>query len=142
MSYRHKGFSILTSGSSRRGGRRWIGTEGGECGAFGEGSLSLAELPDEAGGGSWHAAVGEAEAEVDQSTGIDLVGGTGGTDGETVNRSDASVSVVFDGGNGGDTLAGGSGLDILKGSAGNDVIAGGGGNDLLIGGADDDMLAG
>ena len=73
---------------------------------------------------------------------IDLVGEMGGADGETVNRSDASVSVVFDGLDGGDTLTGGSGLDILKGSAGNDVIAGGGGNDLLIGGADDDMLAG
>ena len=48
---------------------------------------------------------------------------------------DVSLSAMFFGGAGNDTLIGGIGNDVLTGGAGNDTLIGGFGNDVLIGGA-------
>ena len=52
----------------------------------------------------------------------------------------AQISVVFNGGDGNDTLLGSDGIDTLNGDAGNDVLDGGAGNDALNGGAGDDVF--
>lgn len=55
---------------------------------------------------------------------------------------DGSVSVVFDGWGGDDTLIGGAGVDVLRGQFGADTIDGRGGDDRLVGGQGADLLSG
>lgn len=66
----------------------------------------------------------------------------GGDGGDSLNARAVGVSVVFDGGNGNDTFLGGSGNDVADGGAGSDSLSGGGGNDTLNGGAGGDRLSG
>jgi Ca2+-binding RTX toxin-like protein len=66
--------------------------------------------------------------------------GTAGDD--TMSAQQASLAVLFDGGDGSDRLVGGAFADTLLGGRGNDVLAGMAGNDVLDGGDGDDRLTG
>ncbi len=66
--------------------------------------------------------------------------GTAGDD--TMSAQQATLAVLFDGGDGQDRLVGGAFADTLLGGRGNDVLAGMGGNDVLDGGDGDDRLTG
>ena len=52
----------------------------------------------------------------------------------------ALTSLVFEGGDGGDTILGGNGADVLNGGPGNDHLDGNQGSDVIDGGADDDTF--
>lgn len=54
----------------------------------------------------------------------------------------ANSVLVFNGGDGDDTLTGNAADNTMTGGAGNDVLDGGGGNDLLDGGSGNDQLQG
>ncbi|MEJ8814261.1 calcium-binding protein [Variovorax ureilyticus] len=53
----------------------------------------------------------------------------------------SSLSELFDGGEGNDSISGGNGNDSLYGSGGDDFLQGGAGDDILDGGAGDDFIA-
>ena len=68
-----------------------------------------------------------------------------GNGNDVINASGATTTgarIVFEGGNGNDTITGTDGDETINGAGGDDLINGGGGNDLLDGGAGDDRLFG
>ena len=64
--------------------------------------------------------------------------GSGGND--SLDSSSYTANVVFNGGEGDDTLIGGSGNDVANGGAGNDSIFTGAGTDLIHAGIGDDFV--
>lgn len=79
---------------------------------------------------------------VDGLQGIEVVQLTGGSGANRIDASTFLGRVVFDGGDGADTLIGAAANDILIGSGGDDVLFGNDGNDRLDGGAGNDSLMG
>jgi len=75
-------------------------------------------------------------------TDAQLVVFDGGEGNDSLDGSNAVLPLVGIGGNGDDTLIGGAGNDILRGDAGNDYLKGGDGDDILLGDAGDDILIG
>ncbi|NEQ80117.1 MAG: calcium-binding protein [Moorea sp. SIO2I5] len=75
-------------------------------------------------------------------TDAQLVVFNGGEGDDSLDGSKAVLPLVGIGGNGDDTLIGGAGDDILRGNAGNDYLVGGDGDDFLVGDAGDDTLIG
>ena len=66
----------------------------------------------------------------------------GGSTGNDVLVTNATLASTLSGNAGDDTLWGQAGNDSLNGGAGNDVLRGGAGNDVLNGGTGDDQLVG
>ena len=77
-----------------------------------------------------------------QITGIDSLIFNGGDGNDTLDGSAATGPLLGRGGAGDDLLIGGSGNDVLLGGAGNDTLQGGAGADILKGGTGDDILIG
>ncbi|NES43863.1 calcium-binding protein [Moorena sp. SIO2C4] len=75
-------------------------------------------------------------------TDAQLVVFDGGEGDDSLDGSKAVLPLVAIGGNGNDTLIGGAGDDLLRGDAGNDYLVGGDGDDNLLGDAGDDTLIG
>ncbi len=73
-------------------------------------------------------------------TGIETILLNGGSD--SVDGSGDDSGLVFDGGDGDDTLGGGSDADALTGGSGDDSLLGNGGGDMLGGGDGSDLIDG
>tara|TARA_R110002072_G_scaffold146075_1_gene292773 strand:- start:26496 stop:29384 length:2889 start_codon:yes stop_codon:yes gene_type:complete len=64
----------------------------------------------------------------------------GGAGNDSLNSSAVSIGVVFNGGDGDDTVTGGSGNDTVNGGAGNDSLSTGAGSDSVNAGSGNDFV--
>lgn len=88
-----------------------------------------------AGGGDDSFTVGDLS-----NTDVVRVVFNGGDGNDTLDASETTTQVSANGGAGDDTLIGGDADDLLQGGDGNDVIDGDRGDDIMLGGAGDDRM--